>query len=159
MGENLEAYANQVARDLSKLEAEHGGEIAPLYLRIDRPPVTWKRHAGTGRKGRTPVETRVEKQVIRTLAANAVKQWEARTGKEWPRKAWYSVSAFAFVDRFGRGDVDNYAKLMLDAVKGVAWSDDKRVISLTAQKCLHAKMHSVLSIKVVQAGGFDNVAP
>ena len=33
-----------------------------------------------------------------------------------------------------RGDIDNYAKLVLDALNGVAWIDDRQVVILTAAK-------------------------
>jgi len=33
-----------------------------------------------------------------------------------------------------RGDVDNYAKAILDALNEVAWSDDKQVVILEAEK-------------------------
>lgn len=32
------------------------------------------------------------------------------------------------------GDVDNYVKAVLDALNGVAWDDDRQVVSLTASK-------------------------
>ena len=33
-----------------------------------------------------------------------------------------------------RGDLDNYAKTVMDALNGVAWIDDKQVMKLTAIK-------------------------
>jgi len=33
-----------------------------------------------------------------------------------------------------KGDVDNYVKSILDALNGVAWEDDKQIISLTVEK-------------------------
>jgi Holliday junction resolvase RusA-like endonuclease len=33
-----------------------------------------------------------------------------------------------------KGDVDNYVKSVLDALNGVAWEDDKQIISLTVEK-------------------------
>lgn len=33
-----------------------------------------------------------------------------------------------------RGDIDNYVKLILDALNGVAWDDDRQVVILTAAK-------------------------
>lgn len=33
-----------------------------------------------------------------------------------------------------RGDADNYAKLVLDGLNGVAYNDDKQVMSLTVEK-------------------------
>jgi len=151
MGKDVEAYAGKVERELNKIHAAHGGQVAPIFARIERPPVTWKRHEGTGRKGRTPTETRVEKQVIHTILGAARQQWEQRTGEEWPKQAWYRVAIYACIDYFGRGDVDNFAKLVLDAAKGVLWSDDKRVVSLSVDKCLHTHMHWVVSAHVITA--------
>lgn len=34
-----------------------------------------------------------------------------------------------------RGDVDNYIKTVLDGLNGVAWEDDKQVISVFGEKC------------------------
>lgn len=33
-----------------------------------------------------------------------------------------------------RGDIDNYAKAILDALNGVAWSDDSKVVVLYVEK-------------------------
>lgn len=33
-----------------------------------------------------------------------------------------------------RGDLDNYTKLIADALNGVAWIDDRQVVKLTAVK-------------------------
>ena len=33
-----------------------------------------------------------------------------------------------------RGDIDNYAKAVLDALNGVAYTDDKQVVALTLEK-------------------------
>ena len=33
-----------------------------------------------------------------------------------------------------KGDIDNYAKSILDALNGVAWEDDKQIVSLKVTK-------------------------
>jgi len=33
-----------------------------------------------------------------------------------------------------RGDVDNYAKSILDALNGVAWKDDSQIVEVTVRK-------------------------
>lgn len=35
----------------------------------------------------------------------------------------------------GRPDVDNYAKLVMDALNGIAWVDDAQVVQLSVAKC------------------------
>ena len=33
-----------------------------------------------------------------------------------------------------RGDIDNYVKLILDALNGVAWKDDRQIVTIYARK-------------------------
>jgi Holliday junction resolvase RusA-like endonuclease len=33
-----------------------------------------------------------------------------------------------------RGDIDNYTKLILDALNGVAWVDDRQIAAITVRK-------------------------
>jgi len=33
-----------------------------------------------------------------------------------------------------KGDIDNYLKLIMDALNGVAWADDRQIVSVSARK-------------------------
>jgi Holliday junction resolvase RusA-like endonuclease len=33
-----------------------------------------------------------------------------------------------------RGDIDNYTKLICDALNGIAWRDDRQIAALTVRK-------------------------
>lgn len=45
-------------------------------------------------------------------------------------------------------DIDNVAKIVLDALNGVAWEDDAQVVSLTASKLDRTRSHERLSVSI-----------
>ena len=36
--------------------------------------------------------------------------------------------------KLGRGDLDNYVKLIMDALNGRAWVDDRQIVAMSARK-------------------------
>lgn len=50
---------------------------------------------------------------------------------------WLNIMVWELDQKYDlkpRGDLDNYVKIALDAINGVAWSDDRHVMELVAQK-------------------------
>ncbi len=107
-------------------------------IRVESPPKTKGRpRLGRRRKAYTPAETLEAEQVIRNawLAADAPlfegpvavdiaydKLGQTITVSEYPTRSLM------------RGDVDNYTKLTLDGLNGVAYGDDRQVQRLVATK-------------------------
>lgn len=52
--------------------------------------------------------------------------------KSWPKKK--QAAAFLGEIAPGKPDVDNYAKLVGDALNGVVWTDDAQIVDLHARK-------------------------
>ena len=89
----------------------------------------------------TPPETRKAEEAIRAA-------WVAATMASAPHDGPLSVSirmsnteveiqiepAEDYESRKLRGDVDNYGKLILDALNGVAWVDDRQIVNLGLAK-------------------------
>lgn len=74
----------------------------------------------------------------RTYTPPATVAYEALIAMSWrgPREFTgpVKVTIAAIEDmRQNAGDVDNYAKIVLDALNHVAWADDKQVIALDAK--------------------------
>lgn len=47
-------------------------------------------------------------------------------------------------------DIDNVAKIVLDALNGVAWEDDAQVVSLTASKLNRTRSPERLSVSITE---------
>lgn len=97
-------------------------------------PQTWKRpqQAKNGRVRYTDTGNRALKKSIRFVAWAAVVQAGVR---HWAvdSESAFSVEVTSYVAR-DVGDVDNLAKLVLDALNGIAYADDRRVTSLLAER-------------------------
>ena len=79
----------------------------------------------------TPAATRKREKLSASVAL-------AARPEGWPLDAYYRAEVWVYLPDRRRGDLDNYGKLELDALDGVAWSDDCRVHELTARRCLDA---------------------
>jgi crossover junction endodeoxyribonuclease RusA len=73
-------------------------------------------------------------------AQKEVYQWEAKA--QWRRPVFteeLSVKiSFYFKDK-RRRDIDNYNKILLDALTGIVYSDDKQIIKLVLTKQVDSK--------------------
>lgn len=77
-------------------------------------------------KAYTPKET---KRAERDLAQLYRLQAECRP--DW--NGYVSVKVDVHTPS-GKGDLDNYVKLMLDALNGIAWKDDRSVVEIMARR-------------------------
>lgn len=89
---------------------------------VEGTPVTWKRARSNGARRWTDPRDRQWRDALR-LGAMAARP------KGWPLSARYVVAIDVLVKR-DVGDVDNFAKALLDAAKGVLWDDDVAVCDL-----------------------------
>jgi crossover junction endodeoxyribonuclease RusA len=111
-----------------------------------RVTIPWKPHAKQRpRSGRghtyTPKATKDAEQAIRDafLAVHP-----DRPPEDGPITVWIDMTndyleiqvlpTTPWIHRKLRGDVDNYAKTVLDALNGIAWVDDKQIRALTVRK-------------------------
>lgn len=103
-----------------------------LTFVVDGRPIAWARARGDGAKRFTSPEQRAAKRRVAYLA---------RVARASARPAWESDHEFLLTLTFIRRrkvsatpDVDNYAKLVMDACNGILWDDDAQIVALFAQK-------------------------
>lgn len=94
-----------------------------LSFEVPGPPVTKKRPRVTrGRGGYTPADTRRWEQAVGTYAL------AARADAKLRQPLLEPVAVYIELQLNGRrGDLDNYAKSVLDALNGVVFEDDSQV--------------------------------
>lgn len=93
-----------------------------------------------GRRGRvfTPIATHEAETRI-------ADQWREANGPHFtgaiaveidlhPKETTITISESEYPESRLRGDIDNYIKLIMDALNGVAWDDDRQVVWLYAVK-------------------------
>jgi crossover junction endodeoxyribonuclease RusA len=86
-------------------------------------PVPKQRPRVVNGRAFTPAETReAEKRIA----------WVARAAGWTPLDGRLAVALEFVCASNVRGDLDNLAKLALDALNGIAWRDDKQVVRLSA---------------------------
>lgn len=103
-----------------------------LHFVVNGPPLA-KQRARKGKSGRfyTPTQTEDYEELI-GYHALAAKQTVVAP---WPTWAWYEVQVCAYLASADELlDVDNVAKVVLDAMNGVVYKDDCRVVRLLSVK-------------------------
>ena len=98
-------------------------------VRVPGRPLSWNNALVRPKGGRRPF-----------LSAEA-KEWKEAVGAHarvtrpagWPLDARYVVEVRSTFAR-SSSDADGPIKLALDALKGIAWNDDKQVVQVTATK-------------------------
>lgn len=102
-----------------------------------------------------PPENRAAKRLIQQYARLAM------GGDDWPVAGPMAVYIVVNVKRpksvkrdapVTRPDIDNYAKLVLDALNGFVWNDDSQVTELHAEK-LYALAEPGTSVRVERTKG------
>lgn len=111
--------------------------IPVLEFTVPGPPITKARprvitQRNGRRRGLTPASTRLAENTVAWRFRQAV-QGTDHTVDSLHR--WRVDMVFYLPDRRSR-DVDNLAKLILDALNGLAWSDDAQVQIIHATKTL-----------------------
>lgn len=74
------------------------------------------------------------KQAGKYLAYKNEIGWAAKAAQVQPIKTSVEVTATLYLHGGREGDVDNYAKALLDGLNGIAWHDDIQVRRLTVEK-------------------------
>ena len=89
----------------------------------------------------TPPETRKAEEAIRAAFKEAMPNWTPLEGPievaifMHDSKLRISLRTTGdYESRKLRGDIDNYGKLVLDALNGVAWVDDRQIGMLLLEK-------------------------
>jgi Holliday junction resolvase RusA-like endonuclease len=103
-------------------------------------PVPWARAGHNGARSFTPPKQREAMRAVRWAAA-AVRatpiEGPVRVmmtfAYAWPSGAPQRLRG-AVRYRVGKPDIDNLAKLAMDALSGIAWRDDAQVVSVVARK-------------------------
>ena len=104
--------------------------MTTLTFVIDGTPVPWQRTTTlAGGRRVTPKKMREAKARVRMFAAHAMR---GATLIDTP--VCVTIEAYRKRKRDAVPDADNYAKLILDSLNGVALDDDAQVVSLTVRK-------------------------
>jgi Holliday junction resolvase RusA-like endonuclease len=96
-------------------------------FRLEGPPVSKARPRVTLRGTYTPAKTRTGEKALKLVA-------QSRRPADWPMDERYMLTIIVGVDNNRRADCDNFAKLILDALIGVAYRDDSQVDVLWIQR-------------------------
>jgi Holliday junction resolvase RusA-like endonuclease len=105
-----------------------------IKVTIDGQPVA-KGRPRIGRYGAyTPQKTADAEEWVGWVVKQSLPSgWEPDGEHEW--QVWVHFH----VRKNGRGDLDNFVKLILDALNGLVWKDDKQVKALSARRSYHAR--------------------
>ncbi len=103
-----------------------------LAFVIPGPPVPWARARRKGKQYFTAPKQEAAKHRVRAAAHNAARKagWELTT-----KAVGISIHIVARRERVSRPDLDNYAKLVLDAIQGILIKDDCQAVKLFVGKC------------------------
>jgi Holliday junction resolvase RusA-like endonuclease len=100
-----------------------------LWLRVDGPPVGFRRHIGTGRRAHSdPGYARYRRLLAERMAMALPRGWDGG--------ATYALGVIAYVPDLRRRDVDNLLKSVMDAGNGIVWADDSQVTIATVARRL-----------------------
>ncbi len=105
------------------------------------PPVPKARARVVKGRAYTPKRTRAYEKLVTTMAMVAEYRYSnhvmggrvAGARKDpWPKDAKYSVSILVYRKAM-RGDADNFAKSIMDALNGIIWNDDRQVQKMVVE--------------------------
>ena len=98
-----------------------------LWLRVDGPPVGFRRHIGTGRRAFSDPGYARYKRLLADRMAMALP-------RGWDGGATYALGVIAYVPDMRRRDIDNLLKSVMDAGNGIVWADDSQVTIATVAR-------------------------
>lgn len=103
-------------------------EIGALSFVVPVAPLAWSRPRFHNGRGYTPAEVDEHRDAIRWKALEARATWERVNVKQWPRLKdhEYTLAVRAF-RQARRGDADNFAKQVADALDGTLFADDRQI--------------------------------
>jgi len=84
-------------------------------------------------------------------AVSIIATFNVRIPKSWPKKKKERLRGRFCVQK--RGDLDNYVKLLADALNGIIWEDDSQIVEIFAAK-VWSDEGSIL-LKVQEVDNFD----
>lgn len=139
---NLDQIKSRVVRERAKRELEKAEKTGPIQVIIPVRPVPKGRpRIGRGGHAFTPQKTRDFESVVSSYMKAAM---IGRAPLQGPVRATIQAHIGGIVATFEeirdhagstlRGDVDNYAKAVLDAANGIIFADDKQVMKIEAEK-------------------------
>lgn len=114
-----------------------------IVVRIDGRPLSWKRPLDRARGGRrTDPDVRSRQDVIRVEVDAALRADGEYARPVWPTGEHLAVEVVSCYPRPARNaadlpahaDVDNLAKIVLDALEGVAYANDRQIVALSTVK-------------------------
>lgn len=123
------------------LNGPEPGTVCTFYVMGDPAPQGSKRHVGGGRL----IESSKKVAPWRTDVAAAAQEWRAAHGRPQPLDGPVAARLVFFlrkpistpkkvVQPLRKPDLDKLVRSTFDALKGVIWADDARVVSLHAEK-------------------------
>lgn len=127
-----------------------------IAFEVPGPPQSWKRTNDHGGKRLTSAKMRQYKSHIATAASAALAR--KRIAHQWPLDAAYNLVVYVyrrFEARTYPGDRDNYGKVVQDALEGILWDDDRRVIDGRDVKLCAGEQRMEVLVEV--AGEHDDV--
>ena len=110
-------------------------EIAALSFVVPVAPLAWARPRFHNGRGYTPTEVDEHRDAIRWKALEARANWERANVEQWPRLKdhEYALLVRAF-RQTRRGDTDNFAKQVCDALDGTLFADDRQIWRLECER-------------------------
>jgi Holliday junction resolvase RusA-like endonuclease len=117
-----------------------------FWLRVDGPPVGFKRHIGTGRRAHSDPVYEAYKRLLAGRMAFALP-------RGWHKGATYALGVIAYVPDLRRRDVDNLLKSVMDAGNGIVWADDSQVTIATVARELSRERPGIeIGVRRIEAG-------
>lgn len=108
-----------------------------LTMLIDGKPVPQERPLVTRNGTFDRPKSRAEKRRIGFLAIDSMRH------QNWVKTASEVCVYLLFCGAHGGSDIDNLSKLVLDALKGIVWDDDRQVVKISADKRKLLDKHEV----------------